>query len=97
MGLGAWNMSFQQKVGEAKGFGDFDQNQSLGGFDHFAKPMLSSLGFDSFMDIHQLEPVPIYYEKYSSFFTPSPPEQLLGDIDRNHPLLLLFLIAFRDI
>lgn len=62
-------------------FSDFEQ--SLSSFDHFPKPMLASLGgLDPFMEAHQLDPVPVYYEKYSSFYTPSPPEHLLRDIHR---------------
>ena len=83
VGLDVWNLNYQQKVDEIKAmpFGEFDQG--FGTFDHFAKPMLSSLGdLDSYLDIQQLEPVPVYYEKYSSFYTPSPPEPLLRDIHR---------------
>lgn len=78
-----WNLGLYQQKVEAKAmpFGDFGQD--LGTFDQFAKPMLSSLGsLGSFLDIHQLDPVPVYFEKYSSFLTLSNPEQLLRDIDR---------------
>jgi hypothetical protein len=37
---------------------------------------------EPYLEIHQLEPVPVYYEKYSSFYTPSRPEPLLRDIHR---------------
>ena len=88
MGLDPWNLNqsvgFQQKVGEFKsigGFGDFSQQ---GGFDDFARPMMESLGvgLEPYLEIHQLDPVPVYYEKYSSFYTPSRPEVLLRDMTR---------------
>jgi len=91
MGLDSWSYQpsgFQQKVGESKsiaGFGDFTQQGGLGGFDDFARPMMASLsgvGLEPYLEIHQLDPVPVYYEKYSSFYTPSRPETLLRDIHR---------------
>jgi len=92
MGLDSWNyqqssVGFQQKVGESKSLGGFDDftQQAGSGFSDFAKPMLASLATnfaDPYLEIHQLEPVPVYYEKYSSFYTPSKPEPLLRDIHR---------------
>jgi len=40
------------------------------------------VAFEPYLEIHQLDPVPVYYEKYSSFYTPSRPETLLRDIHR---------------
>jgi len=91
MGLDPWSYQqsgFQQKVGEGKsmaGFGDFTQQAGLGGFDDFERPVMASLGgagLEPYLEIHQLDPVPVYYEKYSSFYTPSRPEMLLRDIHR---------------
>jgi len=91
MGLDSWNRQSSagfQKIGESKslgGFGDFTQQAGLGGFDDFARPMMASLGaglVEPYLEIHQLDPVPVYYEKYSSFYTPSRPEPLLRDIHR---------------
>lgn len=90
--MDSWNhqqsVGFQQKVGESKsisGFADFSQQAGLGGFDDFAKPMMASLGGvlpEPYLEAHHLEPLPVYYEKYSSFYTPSRPEVLLRDIHR---------------
>jgi len=92
MGQDPWNyqssMGYHQKVGESKslGFGgDFTQQGGLGGFDDFARPMMASLGavlVEPYLEIHQLDPVPVYYEKYSSFYTPSRPEALLRDMNQ---------------
>lgn len=89
MGMNAWQQQskFHSKVGENKsmGFGEFPQSTNIGGFDDFAKPMLASLGglgVEPYLEIHQLDPVPVYFEKYSSFFTPSSPEPLLRDLHR---------------
>jgi hypothetical protein len=91
MGQDSWShqssMGYHQKVGESKspGFGDFTQQAGLGGFDDFARPMMASLGavlVEPYLEIHQLDPVPVYYEKYSSFYTPSRPDTLLRDINR---------------
>jgi len=91
MGLDPWGYqqsAYQQKVGEAKsigGLGDFTQQAGLGGFDDFERPMMASLGgvgLEPYLEIHQLDPVPVYYEKYSSFYTPSRPDTLLRDIHR---------------
>jgi hypothetical protein len=87
MGQDSWSyqsMGYQQKVeSKSLGFGDFTQQ---GGFDDFAKPMMASLGgvglIEPYLEIHQLDPVPVYYEKYSSFYTPSRPDMLLRDMHR---------------
>jgi len=93
MGLDSWmyqsSLGYQQKVSESKslgGFGDLTQQSGMGGFDDFARPMMASLGgvgfVEPYLEIHQLDPVPVYYEKYSSFYTPSRPETLLRDMHR---------------
>jgi hypothetical protein len=90
VGQDPWNqqVGFQAKVSESKkslGFDDFTQQAGVGGFDDFARPMMTSQGaglVEPYLEIHQLEPVPVYYEKYSSFYTPSRPEPLLRDIHR---------------
>jgi len=87
MGLDSWSyqsLGYQQ-VSESK-LGFDDQQSSMGGLDDFARPMLASLGgvgfVEPYLEIHQLDPVPVYYEKYSSFYTPSRPEPLLRDMHR---------------
>jgi hypothetical protein len=93
--MDAWNrpsLGFQQKVGESKsldGFGNFPQQAvpqqaDSDGFDDFARPManLAVSLVEPYLEIHQLDPVPVYYEKYSSFYSPSRPEPLLRDIHR---------------
>ena len=71
------SMGYQQKVGESKSL-------SHAGLDDLTKPMASLGGVlaEPYLEVHQLEPVPVYYEKYSSFYTPSRPEDLLRDIHR---------------
>jgi len=90
MGLERWNqqqmVGLQQKVDEFKSLGGAaDFTQPMGGFDDFATPMMASLGADlaePYLEVHQLDPVPVYYEKYSSFYTASRPEPLLRDVRR---------------
>jgi hypothetical protein len=75
--------SFQQSSHiESKSQGELAQHMSALALADCSMTTARFGAVERFLEIHQLEPVPVYYEKYSSFYTQSRPESLLRDIHR---------------
>lgn len=73
---------YQQKVEKPK-FHDFGPQQTFSS--PFASFAPSAVSFSASLQTHQLpelDPAPVYFEKYSSFYSRSRPEVLLSDLHR---------------
>lgn len=81
--LSSHSIPSQQKLGEIESWGSFPLGYGQKSESKFGLDTLTQrINAEPYLEIHELDPVPVYYEKYSSFYTHSKPEPLLRDLHR---------------